>query len=258
MPSIFVAVASRTGITEAEVKERISEKSLVAAGHRVGVAALGGQVLMDWARAELTAVFLASKFDFVLYLEDKASIDAVSLVRMISLGEIQEKDEPVYPILAAPCRLTSEKEDLSFNVHVTSAPDERRVVECRGVEAGCVLVSRQAVEWLLAANVRLLFDSALVPGRSACGLFNSIVADAGDHDGVEGRGVFLGDMKAFCHRCRLVDLPLHAYVDARTNSAGVIGCLGDSIREADAAARQEGRAPVEAARLLGADGRPLR
>jgi hypothetical protein len=259
MTSIFVAVASHKGISEAEIKERISEKALVAAGHSVTVASLGGQVLMDWARAELTAVALSRATDFVLYLEDKVSVEAKSLLRMIELGSLKEKSEPVYPVVAAPCRVPSSKEDPSFNVLPTSAPDERRMVECRFVEAGCVLVAKEVIEWLSVANVRLLFDSVLVPGRSAPGLFNSIVADAGDVGGTEGHGVYIGDLKAFCHRCRAVQIPLHAYVDAKTNFQGVIGCLGDSIKEQDASARGQGRAPVEAApKLLGSDGRPLR
>lgn len=258
MSSIFVAVPSYRGISEDEAKERCAEKSMVAAGHTVGLAVLCGCALLDFARAELVAAFMQSQMELLLCMDDDLSIDGASILAMLELMSGRgPAGAPSCRVLCAPYRLRSGTCNF-FSILPTSAPDAYRLAECLWTGLGCVLMTRAVVEILYAKNARLCFPSEIAPGHAAVGVFNSMVVDAAQYSGASGAGLFLGDDRAFSHRLRLAGITIHAYVDARTTHRGLDGCLGEALRTQDAVARKRGEASVEPLGLLvDASGRPL-
>ena len=158
MASIFAAFPSYRGIDKEDAKKLFGEAELTAKGHQVATCVLAGLALIDLARAELTAAFIHSQMEYVLYQDDDVSIEAASILKMVDLMESEKKLE----VLSAPCRMRSEGN--YFNVVPTSLPDEHRLVECLWTGLGCVLVKRRVIEYLTKVYSRLRFKSGVVPG----------------------------------------------------------------------------------------------
>jgi hypothetical protein len=241
MTTVFAAFPSYNGITEEEAKRRCAEPALVAKGHGVGVCVIVGEALLDVVRASLTTVFMKSKADLVLYMDDDVAIDGESICKMVELAA-------TYPVISAPCRMRG---DGRYNVHPTSMPDEHGMMVCSWTGLGCVLVTRKVIEKMYAAYPRLWFKRATMPEATLVGLFNSVVVDAREFDPntPDGVGMHLGDDQAFSYRLRAQHIPIHAYVDAKTDHRGLPGNMRADMEAVDKAARGAG--------LVGPGGNPL-
>jgi hypothetical protein len=220
MSRVFAAFPSYKGISDVEARERFAEGALRAAGHDTALAVLRGHALLDYARAELTAVFKSSGFDMVLYQDDDVAIEPSSICRMVKLAA----DRGI--VVVAPYRLRTIGN--MFSVFPIGEPDADGLVKCMWTGLGCVLVPKQVIEKLYVAYAGLLFRSELT-STEACGLFNALVVDAGEYEAQKkGQGVFLGDDRAFSHRLLEQCIPIYADVYAVTDHRGLRGCLAEA------------------------------
>ena len=189
--------------------------------------------LVTHARNLLTAGFMASEYDYMLFVDADVEFEPTAVLRML----VPEKD-----IVVTPYRLKENPLQVKYPVEHLD-PENIKIlpfdlVELKSAPAGLMLINRSVFKVLMAkyANKRIKFDKehqakmdAEVGYRGAIEkyMYNFWDTSFKDHE-------WKGEDLAFCELARRCSIKIYANLDSWTThhgSWGFRGVFGDSLKK---------------------------
>ena len=189
--------------------------------------------LVTHARNLLTAGFMASEYDYMLFVDADVEFEPTAVLRML----VPEKD-----IVVTPYRLKENPLQVKYPVEHLD-PENIKIlpfdlVELKSAPAGLMLINRSVFKVLMAkyANKKIKFDKehqakmdAEVGYRGAIEkyMYNFWDTSFKDHE-------WKGEDLAFCELARRCSIKIYANLDSWTThhgSWGFRGVFGDSLKK---------------------------
>ena len=169
------------------------------------------------ARNALTALFLRSKYDYLLFIDADVEFEPEAVIRML----VTKKD-----IVLTPYRIKF-PQDVNFTKYSVSFPDDKNVtilpgdlVEISEGPAGLMLIHRKVFEFLMDSCPRLKIKHPFKK-ESDPYLYN-FWDTTFDLD----RGLWRGEDISFCRLARDYGFKIYANIKSRTTHHGSYGWPG--------------------------------
>jgi hypothetical protein len=218
---IFWLTPSYSGMRLSTVKNVLETRELlVGSGYKFQFDGIEHMPL-DVARNEIAGMFLRSKCDVALLMDDDGTVDSSWIAKVLPLIDR-------YPVLSFP-QLLRPKFD-RYNVMLA---DEKicergiRLQRCILTGLGAVLLAREVVQKM--ADAAPMYDS-VDPNLPSPMIFSSMIVAKERIPFLDGKGVtpftIATDDIVFSLQCQS---PIYAVVDAVTTHGGYRGCLGEQL-----------------------------
>lgn len=215
MPSIFVAIPSRSGLrAETATLAFVSLPQALGddvAGYRVSVLSDCSDIVQS--RSELAAEFRESGCDYLLHLDDDVSCDPRVVLDLLETGA--DVGVAAYPSRRPPFEFAWCSQP---GASVESDAAGNRLLDIAATGLGLCLVRREVIDRLCAVHNDLRYVSYRT-GREAHQLYRHTISEV---DGVRRGG---GEDWAFYSRCRAAGYRVRCLIDASVTHAGITDCL---------------------------------